>query len=192
MFLQIKENNKLYCEGATPHDAAPSISANRARKEDLSTRDIDLATDIDRRRAYIDGEIAWLVKPAAFHFIVIAEVFALDDIAHHLALPWLEVDFLEVLQLLLGTDDGALVIGDIELHHLLAFDLADIGDFDTDGARIDGGYTISELRVAQTIAEGENYARGSHTIELVIVVPAIAYKDVLGIDFHFVACTLMG
>ena len=61
MFLQIKENNKLYCEGAAPHDAAPSISVNRARKEDLSARDIDLATDIDRRRAYIDGEVARFV-----------------------------------------------------------------------------------------------------------------------------------
>ena len=158
MFLQIKENNKLYCEGATPHDAAPSISANRARKEDLSAGDIDLATDIDRRRADKDGEIAWLVKPAAFHFIVIAEVIVLNDVAHYLALTRLEVDLLEVLQFLLGTNDGALVIGDIELHHLLAFDLADIGDFDTHSACINGRYAVCELRVAQTIAKGENYA----------------------------------
>lgn len=158
MFLQIKENNKLYCEGATPHDAAPSISANRARKEDLSARDIDLATDIDRRGADKDGEVARFVKPAAFHFIVIAEVIVLNDVAHYLALTRLEVDLLEVLQFLLGTNDGALVIGDIELHHLLAFDLADIGDFDTHSACINGRYAVCELRVAQTIAKGENYA----------------------------------
>ncbi len=158
MFLQIKENNKLYCEGAAPHDAAPSISVNRARKEDLSARDIDLATDIDRRRAYIDGEIAWLVKPAAFHFIVIAEVIVLDDVADHLALPRLEVYLLEVLQLLLGTDNGTLDVAYVELNDLLTLDIADIGHLHAYGARIDGGYAISELRVAQTIAEGENYA----------------------------------
>ena len=158
MFLQIKENNKLYCEGAAPHDAAPSISANRARKEDLSARDIDLATDIDRRGADKDGEVARFVKPAAFHFIVIAEVIVLNDVAHYLALPRLEIDLLEVLQLLLGTDDGALDVAHIELHNLLTLDLADIGDFDTHCACINGGYAVCKLRVAQTIAEGEDNA----------------------------------
>ncbi len=132
--------------------------SRNVRARETSAGDIDLATNIDRRRAYIDGEVARLIAPTMLHFVVIAEVIILDDVADHLALPRLEIDLLEVLQLLLGTDNGTLDVAYVELNDLLTLDIADIGHLHAYGARIDGGYAISELRVAQTIAEGENYA----------------------------------
>ena len=100
-----------------------------------------------------------------------------------------------MLEFLDRTDDGSLVVADIELDDLLASDGAGIADGDRDDVAVDDGLAILEGGVAQTEAEGEEDAALLALIGAILalgVEPAVAQEDVFGIDLSLVAAAEVG
>ena len=127
--------------------------------------------------------VAGVGDPLGCRLVVAGEGVGLDGEVDQLLLTWLEVDFLEGLELL----DGALYLGvlaaDVELQGLGSGALAGVpdgngeGDLATAAELLGGGLQSAQLEggVAQAVAEGEQWA----LLLAQTVGPAIAYVDAL-------------
>ena len=126
--------------------------------------------------------------------VEVLEVLIFDSVSHGLLLAWSKSYLLEVLEFLLRTDHTCLVVAYIPLHNLLACYLACVLDSHSDLVAVDLRLAILECGVAQAIAEWEKHTAlriGVSSVASLGVEPAIAEKDVFGINDSLVAMSNM-